>query len=293
MRKTRFLRAICIFFLLLSIARSTAVAGQSTSDSYSDNSNKRYGQSIKVFLDGKDLQCEVPPILENGYTLIPFRAIFEALGAEVSWLPEKQRVRAIKEDTSIELTIGSYEAKFNNSNIRVGFPPKIVEERVLVPLRFVSEAMGCLVVWDGANQAIYIYTDTVMDKKPLPEFKLSNNDYTKDNIRALLWNLPIHSEFAESHVFSPNLQNNINKYLIWKAAENSISFDEINPVIEAVKNHNKDRIYLICYVEKSFFEGHSAWLVVTNWAMPNEPLGHIQVFAIDNIGKIIYFDTCR
>lgn len=109
-----------------------------------------------VFLDGRQLSFEVQPIIENGRTLVPLRAIFEALGASVSWDGNTQTVTAIKSGTEIKLVIGQTTAYKNGVAVKLDVPSKVVEGRTLVPLRFVSEALGAQVFWNGDKQEITI-----------------------------------------------------------------------------------------------------------------------------------------
>ena len=117
--------------------------------------------TVKVFVDGRQLTFDVPPMIEGGRTLVPMRTIFEALGAEVYWDGPEQTVSAFKGDTGIAIQIGNPTANVNNSAIALDVPPKIVNGRTLVPLRFVSEALGCSVNWNGAARSVIISTGTV------------------------------------------------------------------------------------------------------------------------------------
>ena len=111
---------------------------------------------IKITLYGKKLSFDQPPVIENGRTLVPLRAIFEALDAEVAWDGETQTVRAIRYGTYIELQIGSNEMKVNNEIKTLDVPAKIINERTMVPARAIAEAFGCNVTWDGTNRAVII-----------------------------------------------------------------------------------------------------------------------------------------
>jgi len=111
---------------------------------------------IKVTLYGKKLSFDQPPVIENGRTLVPLRAIFEALNAEVAWDGETQTVRAIRYGTYIELQIGSNEMKVNNRIITLDVPAKTINDRTMVPARAIAEAFGCSVSWDAENNAVII-----------------------------------------------------------------------------------------------------------------------------------------
>jgi polygalacturonase len=116
----------------------------------------------KVVLNGDTLSFDVPPIIENGRTLVPLRAIFEAMGANVSWEDTTRTVTATKENTEIKLTIGGQAYK-NGQLVTLDVPAKIINDRTMVPLRFVSESFGCQVVWDNTTQTIAITSYNVID----------------------------------------------------------------------------------------------------------------------------------
>jgi hypothetical protein len=115
-----------------------------------------YITAIPVYMDGTLLKLDVPPRLENGRTLVPVRAIFEALGATVSYNAATQTVTAVKGETVIVLSINKTETKVNNIIKKLDVPAKIVSGRTLVPIRFVSEALGAIVTWEDSTKTIYI-----------------------------------------------------------------------------------------------------------------------------------------
>lgn len=109
-----------------------------------------------VTVDGSTLSFEVPPIIEGGRTLVPLRAIFEALGADVAWGGATQTVTGTKDATTVKLTIGSKTAYVSGQTVTLEVPGKIVGGRTLVPLRFVGEGLGADVVYDGTTRQITI-----------------------------------------------------------------------------------------------------------------------------------------
>lgn len=133
----------------------------------------------KVILDGQPLVFEVSPTIENGRTLVPLRAIFEALGANVSWDGPTQTVTATKADITIKLQIGSQTAYRNNQAVSLEVPGKIIENRTMVPLRFVSEGLGATVKWDGQTQTISIskQASIPLSAQNLPQAKLRESDH--------------------------------------------------------------------------------------------------------------------
>ena len=111
---------------------------------------------IKVLLNGEELSFDQPPIIENDRTLVPLRAIFEALDAEVEWDQAAQTVIAVREDTTIMLTIGSHFMYKNDEEIILDVPAKVVNDRTLAPARVVAESFGAEVDWDQETKTVTI-----------------------------------------------------------------------------------------------------------------------------------------
>ena len=117
-----------------------------------------YGE-INIYLNNKRLNFDIEPITEGDRTLVPMRAIFEALGAEVEWENETQTATATKNGITVSVTIDSNKMQKNGEEIELDVPARLVEDsRTLVPLRAISEAFGCQVEWDEALQRVDIYT---------------------------------------------------------------------------------------------------------------------------------------
>ncbi|MEN6351516.1 MAG: N-acetylmuramoyl-L-alanine amidase [Syntrophomonas sp.] len=109
-----------------------------------------------IFLDSKQLAFDVPPIIENDRTLVPLRAIFEAMGATVYWDNASRTVTAQKDSIIVVLTIGSTSPTINGVIKNLDVPGKIVEDRTLAPLRFVGEAFQGTVDWNGETRTVNI-----------------------------------------------------------------------------------------------------------------------------------------
>ena len=132
----------------------------------------------KVLVDGSTLNFSVPPRVEQGTTLVPLRGIFEALGASVVWDGATQTVNASKGGTQIKLQIGSKTAYRNGQAVTLSVPGKVIGGSTLVPLRFVSEALGADVKWDGAAQTITIASSSLpLSVSPTP-YKVKDGQFT-------------------------------------------------------------------------------------------------------------------
>jgi peptide/nickel transport system substrate-binding protein len=98
-----------------------------------------------VTFNGRYINFDVAPEIKNDRTFVPFRAIFEKMGAEVSYDAGSQTVTATRDGKKVQLTIGSTTGSVNGSTTTLAAAPYISDDRTLVPLRFVSEAFGASV----------------------------------------------------------------------------------------------------------------------------------------------------
>lgn len=114
---------------------------------------------IAVNLDGNWLEFDVEPLIINGRTMVPMRAIFEALGCSVSWDQVSQTAIGVRNGKVVYCTINSNDASVDGKATTIDQPPALINGRTLVPLRFVSEAYGCTVQWDSDTRSIYIKSD--------------------------------------------------------------------------------------------------------------------------------------
>ncbi len=116
-------------------------------------------KEVTVKVDGILLTfADQNPIIENDRTLVPLRAIFEALEAKVEWDGDTYTVTATKGDTTMELAIGATTYKVNGEEKTLDVPAQIKNDRTLVPLRVVSETLGCEVNWDGETYEVTVNT---------------------------------------------------------------------------------------------------------------------------------------
>jgi S1-C subfamily serine protease len=117
--------------------------------------------SPKVVFNGSLLSFDVPPQNVNGRLLVPLRVIFEALGASVEWNDNTKSISAKGSNIEIVITIGELKGFINGQTVELNTPAQIIGGRTLVPLRFVSEAFGATVDWDGETETVTIFKEGV------------------------------------------------------------------------------------------------------------------------------------
>lgn len=113
---------------------------------------------IRIDLNGQLLYFDVPPTLINNRTMVPFRTIFEALGAIVKWDEANKTVTAYKKDLKVVLKIDNTNALVNGTEKTLDVPATIIDDRTMVPVRFIAESLGTRVDWDDKTRTVIITT---------------------------------------------------------------------------------------------------------------------------------------
>lgn len=111
---------------------------------------------IKVIVNDKPVIFDVAPAIVNGRTMIPARAVFEKIGADVRWDGETRSVHIQKDHINIILEIDSQEASINGKMKELDSPATIVGGRTLVPIRFIAEELGMDVEWLSESQTVIL-----------------------------------------------------------------------------------------------------------------------------------------
>lgn len=115
-----------------------------------------YNEGIGIKLNGNYIYSDVAPTIVDDRTLLPMRAIFEALGADISWDAETATATAKTDDVTIKITENQTTAYVNDIPNELDVPAMIINGRFVVPVRFVSESLGAAVSWDELSSLVKI-----------------------------------------------------------------------------------------------------------------------------------------
>ncbi len=192
------MRKILCFILVMLIAVSFAIPTLAN-------------DTIKVRLDGELIKFDVQPQIINDRTMVPLRAIFEALDATVEWDGATQTVTSTKDNTTIILTINHSLMYVNGKGVVLDSPACLVGGRTLVPVRAISEAFNLNVEWDGNNKTVFIEATNnyvIATDKGFRPFEFQDAD---GNIVGI--DMDILAAIAEDQGFTYDLQ-----YIGWDAA---------------------------------------------------------------------------
>lgn len=112
-----------------------------------------YVNRIKIDFSKYD---NVLPIIEDDFTLIPLRAVAESLNCTVDFDDATKTVTITSNDKVITLVLNAKTANVNDKEVTLDKEAKVINDRTMVPARFISEALGYVVDWDGDSKSVVI-----------------------------------------------------------------------------------------------------------------------------------------
>ena len=116
-------------------------------------------QRIEILLDGYKLSLDVPPEVRSQRTMVPIRAVAEALGATVEWVQDTQQIIMTRAGVTVTMTLDSTTASVDDRTVEMDVAPCATDGRTLIPARYVAEFFGQKVNWDGARWQVLITED--------------------------------------------------------------------------------------------------------------------------------------
>src|SRR2546423_7318430 len=142
-------------------------------------------QDIRVRVNGERVNFYgTQPRVVDGRVLVPLRGVLEQMGATVDWMASTQTVVATRGRTEIDLPIGSRTATVGGREVTLDVPAMTIAGSTMVPLRFVSEALGADVAWSGATNTVNINTAVAGVTTPRVEaYRGRRDDYRRDDYR--------------------------------------------------------------------------------------------------------------
>lgn len=117
----------------------------------------------EIKVNGQKFKFDIPPVIKDGRTLIPVRAVMNGLGAKVEWDPDTKTVTITKGDTVVQFVLGENKVIVNGQEITLDVPAIEISNRTFVPLRFLSEIFGEKVKYDEKTGNIEIEEETQIE----------------------------------------------------------------------------------------------------------------------------------
>ena len=180
----------------LSPANPAAAVSSQTSDQTIAGASET--SSIIVLLDGEPVSFDAQPEILAGTTFVPLRSIFEQLGAEVEWNQQWQEALLTSNREEICLKVGSKVAIRNTEVSSLTDAPYLKEDRVMVPLRYLSESLGYDVTWNPETRTAEIRSPQSDTSGPAEETSGSSGENSGEEV--IFAEKP--SSFGEGSAFS-------------------------------------------------------------------------------------------
>lgn len=105
------------------------------------------------------MELDVPPEVKNQRTMVPVRAVGEAIGADVEWIQETKQVVMTRAGSTVTMTLDSTTADIDGKKVEMDVVPYAIDGRTLLPARYVAEFFGQKVEWNGAKHQVLITED--------------------------------------------------------------------------------------------------------------------------------------
>jgi N-acetylmuramoyl-L-alanine amidase len=150
--------AICTFLLAAPGASGPAFASDSVPAAGAETAEV---PPVTLRINEQLIPTDVAPLIVESRTLVPARAVFEALGGTVMWDDSGYPLQLVSvscADAVVTLTVGAATALVNGAETPLDVPTQIVNDRTLIPVRFVSESLGFVVRWDEIGRVVDIYS---------------------------------------------------------------------------------------------------------------------------------------
>lgn len=187
---------------------------------------------------------DTPPVIKEGRTLIPVSAIVNGFGADVLWSAKDKTVTITKDDTIIVITIGSNIALVNKIEVEMGTRANIMNNRTIVPMRFIAETLHLKVKWNEDDRTIEIDdTNTTL--------KVEGNGFSLVGTQIFV---PISTTTLELDAALEAVEDG--SYTIEDGSNNVIGTDATevqssNVVVSLAEDGYTEEIYTIIYADDS------------------------------------------
>lgn len=141
-----------------------------------------FAEPIKVMVENSYLELLIDPVSEDGRTLVPLRAIFEAMGATVEWEQSTKTITGVQGDKIIILQLDNKIATVNGKEVELDVPAKAINGTTLVPVRFIAESLGAEVDWDQSSKTVLVNSTII--KEPIVEQPIIKEEVKSYDLKA-------------------------------------------------------------------------------------------------------------
>lgn len=156
--------------LALGLLGATTVYGEQVKmDLFYNGKHHAYAaKEVKIVIDGKEMvPKDMPTVIIDGRTMLPMRQIAQELGCEVNWNEAAKQIYVMRGSDIIVFTVDSKTGYENGKEFTMDVPATIVNDRTMLPVRALADALHLNIKWDDPNRIVSIQSgDTVVKDEP-------------------------------------------------------------------------------------------------------------------------------
>lgn len=167
---------------------SSSIHAENIQLTYDGKKHTYSEKPIHLYIDEQEIETKVmPPVRINGCTFVPAKEVFSYTGAEVEWRSEEKSIYIFKGNMLMVLKINQDSAWVNGENKKMDIPPKMINNKVMIPLRFVGETLGYQVSWHKEDSSVRILTGGLAAQENTDEvdasdvFNWGEDEHASDN----------------------------------------------------------------------------------------------------------------
>lgn len=267
------------FALLVGGALTALSAPMITTKLFYDGALRNYSaEEVKVSINGEILtQYSMFPIILNDRALVPARDVFEKMGCQVEWNDPKRQVTVKNDDNTVLIYIDKTTATRNGKEFKMDVPAKIVNDRTMIPLRAVSEAVGCQVSWNDKTRIASITYTPSTTTTTITTTTTTTTEATTVTTTAITTTTEKITEATTAYQSATNVKSggikiiwdqitNVNANNIDGKRETINGLDVISPTWFSIKNSEGDLndVGSLEYAQWAKSNGYQIWGLVTN-----------------------------
>jgi ribosomal protein S17E len=169
------------------------------------------GDGITVIVNGEtiDFTGDQEPVIKDGRTLVPFRAVFEKMGAQVEWFDGY--FEAMYGEFCVGMNVGETKVSLGDGQeIESDVPAQIIGGRAMVPLRIISESIGADVNWDSATKTITVKTPEIKGQSPTSVTYETKTGSVTGKVSKINYSYPVVTDvFTAVDILNKNIENDV------------------------------------------------------------------------------------
>ena len=244
------------------------------------------GERIGLKINDKKINTISAPVVVNNRTLVPARAVLEALGAKVTWEQNTKKIYADMENINIVFQIDNDTALVNNKEVSMEVGPKIINNATMIPVRFAAEILGYDVQWNSEENCVIMKSsenktpqsaksETIIVEKPIQNIEKEAVEEIEIKVDVLEKNEDLKSSPLDYKEVSYDFEKDT---LILE--KNSVEVD-INSFVCTDEYFNNKYIINLNADYSNLYKDNT-------YKINNEKIDSIEIITIDNKTKIVF-----